>query len=57
MHIPRPGKYVIHDEDEDKRFDFSKYMQRRKSPRSFLGSLIMLIIVVVVYFFLQGLLK
>ncbi|MCD6234575.1 MAG: hypothetical protein J7K63_06025 [Candidatus Marinimicrobia bacterium] len=57
MHIPRPGKYVIHDEDEEKRFDFSKYLRRRKPSRSFRGTLIMLIIVVVVYFFLQSLLK
>jgi len=57
MHIPRPGKYVIHDEDEEKRFDFSKYLRRRKPSRSFWGTLIMLIIVVVVYFFLQSLLK
>lgn len=57
MNVPRPGKYVIHDADEEKYFDFSKFLRRHRSPRSFWGTLIMLIIVVAVYFLLQGILK
>jgi hypothetical protein len=57
MKVPRPGKYVIHKEDEDKRFDFAKLLRRHGTPRSFWWPLIMLIIVVAVYFLLQGLLK
>ncbi|MDD3806506.1 MAG: hypothetical protein PHE86_00530 [Candidatus Marinimicrobia bacterium] len=57
MKVPRPGKYVINEGDEDKQFDFTKYRRRHKSPRTLWGSLIMLIILIVVYFFLQSLIK
>ncbi len=57
MNVPRPGKHVIHNDQEEKPFNFSRMLRRHKSPWPFWVTLIMLIIVVAIYFFLQGVLK
>lgn len=57
MQLPRPGKYVIHDPEDDKRFNFRKYMRRHKPARPTWRLLLILFVLIVVYLFLQGILR
>jgi len=57
MQLPRPGKYVIHNPDDDKRFNFKKFMRHHKPGRPMWRLLLMLFVLIVVYLFLQGILR
>jgi len=57
MQLPRPGKYVIHDPDEDKRFNFKKYLRHHKPVRPAWRLALMLFVLIIVYLFLQGILR
>jgi len=55
-YFPRPGKYVIKDEDDDKRFDFGKHIHHRKPPRSLLWIIILLAALLFLFFSLRNML-
>ncbi|MEA1986050.1 MAG: hypothetical protein U9N76_01000 [Candidatus Marinimicrobia bacterium] len=41
-YFPRPGKYVIKDDDDEKRLNFGKHIHHRKPPRSIWWTIVLL---------------
>ncbi len=52
-YFPRPGKYVIKDEEDDKRFNFGKHIHHRKSGRSLLWTILLLMALTFLFFALR----
>lgn len=52
-YFPRPGKYVIKDDEDDKRFNFGKHIHHRKPPRSLLWVIILFAVLLFLFLSLR----
>ena len=53
-YFPRPGKYVIKEEEEKKRFDFGKHIHHHKPARSLFWTILLLAALIYLFISLRN---